>query len=724
MTFRPIPNPYIVGNPVEDQRMFFGREDDFSYIRTKVTGRDQGGMIVLCGTRRSGKTSILFQILQGRLGSGFVPVLMDLQSVDVRDDSAFVARLVGLIREAVGDRVPAGAFNPASDDFGDVAYAFRFFCRQVQDALGSTSLVVMFDEYELFETNIDEGRLSTRLLDLLGETIRGDSGFFFLFTGSDKLESRNPAYWSGSLGRSLHRRISFLSRPDALRLISEPVAGHVEFDHGVAERILSLGGGQPFYTQVLCQTLVDNLNEKEKNRATDGDVADVIQEIVDNPLPHMIFTWGDLSDAEKVALAALGEINREDHEPRRAEDILAFLKEEKTGITLAEDTLNEALERLFQNDLLLKEEDGDRFSFKMELWRYWVVRMHSIWQALDEIMAEGRKPGPGIIRLARRRIQRIGLALAGVIIVGIPFVLQTLKPAEIVLEPEVPDSTFVNIVTDPPGARVFVDNYELGVAPLDSARVEVGRSGLRYELEGFHSLTDSADFLVDTLMSLSAVLAELQGSLRVESQPPGASIRFEGEDTGHVTPHEWTGLSVNENYELELRMSGYLPARYQNLQLFPDSLVVVGHTFSKITHPLTLATDPQGAEIILDGRPLGPSPKTLARVTEGAHRLVCRLEGYHEIDRTFEVPVPGNRMDVALEALPPGHLILKALPYADMFIGGEQVQTAKMFHRTILPVGEYEVELIHPHFGSFRRSIRIDSGDTTIVDHDFRRSGP
>ena len=102
--FRPIHNPYIVGNPIKDQNMFFGREDDFNYIRQKVTsGQQEGGLLVLCGGRRSGKTSILFQIMNGRLGDEFVPVLIDMQAMTVENDLDFLIKLAEGIVHAIGD---------------------------------------------------------------------------------------------------------------------------------------------------------------------------------------------------------------------------------------------------------------------------------------------------------------------------------------------------------------------------------------------------------------------------------------------------------------------------------------------------------------------------------------------------------------------------------------------------------------------------------------------
>ena len=70
--FKPIPNPYIVGNPIKTKDMFYGRQDDFDFIKRKLQAGNQSFIIVFCGERRSGKTSILFQILNGELGPSFL----------------------------------------------------------------------------------------------------------------------------------------------------------------------------------------------------------------------------------------------------------------------------------------------------------------------------------------------------------------------------------------------------------------------------------------------------------------------------------------------------------------------------------------------------------------------------------------------------------------------------------------------------------------------------
>jgi len=78
-------NPYIVGNPIKTREMFFGREDDFQYVERKIGAARTNQVLVFCGERRSGKTSILFQILNGRLGERFLPVLVDMQMIGCYD---------------------------------------------------------------------------------------------------------------------------------------------------------------------------------------------------------------------------------------------------------------------------------------------------------------------------------------------------------------------------------------------------------------------------------------------------------------------------------------------------------------------------------------------------------------------------------------------------------------------------------------------------------------
>ncbi len=719
-----IPNPYIAGNPIKDRKLFFGREDDFAYIRQKVGGSRKGGLFVLCGTRRSGKTSILFQILGGRLGKDFVPVLIDMQSMTVNNDAEFLARLAQELVAAVDlpeivyeqDFVVPAAKNPGT--------AFQHLVEKIDARLQGRKLILMFDEYELIETHLNQGRLTGDILNLLANWTERREGVYVIFTGSHKLESRVRRYWERFLGKALHRRISFLSKGDTLRLIHEPVAGSVTYGAGVAEEIYALTAGQPFYTQVICQTLVDHLNESGKRDVTTKDSQLVADEIVDNPLPQMVFTWSSLTALEKLSLSLIATLSREPGDVVSATDIIEHAAAERIGYRLDQGELQEALERLFHQDLLNKDSSGEGYCFKMDLWRQWVTRMHSLWQVIDEVTRAGRDLGEGIVPLAsssRRRTVLIGAA-AIALIVGAGAIYDRVmrrdqNPSAIV--PAARDSTLLSVQTQPAAAAVFLGSQWIGRSPIEDAVVPAERLPLRIELAGYKEFIDTLDLSKDEPLKRAVSLEQRCGRLQVTSDPPGARVSLDGGDLLRRSPCLLESLSVMDLHGMELRLTGYETAYFNAIQIREDSTIALHHDFAPTTHPLTVRSDPEGALFYLDGKHRGRTPWVLEAVTQGAHGLEIRKQGFATVHRVLTIPVADNLLEVVLIPLPPGELIFQVVPYADLWIDGTLHEEGAVYYAVALTEGTYEIELRHPHYETVHRVIEVRSGETTTLQHDF-----
>lgn len=720
--FRPIPNPYIVGNPIEDRRMFFGRVEDFEFINKKVTGNRKGGIIVLCGSRRSGKTSILFQIKGGRLGEKFIPVLVDMQSITTQNNSEFLQTLAAEIASALGEND-----SLVTDDFlhrlsTNPLLAFNEFTVKVSENLGDRNLILMFDEYELFESHIENDRFSADILNLLAYWMESTDGIFFLFTGSDKLEERDPVYWDSFLGKALHRRISFLRRGDAMRLIHDPVEGLVEYEEGVDDLIIDLTAGQPFYTQVLCQSIVDHLNESGKNTVSADDIETVVEEIIDNPLPQMIFSWSSLGQMERISLSIIADLTQDDPSPVTPARIMEFAEKEKIGYRLDPNKINETVERLFYMDFVEKAPNNEGYLFKMTLWRRWAVRMHSIWQVLDEIASEDGGLEEGIEAVSRRRRNiTLGVA-AAVVVVGASLIYSWYatekgRKASYVAPP---DSTTLTVITQPAGADIFLDRTLVGQSPV-TAGVPAGSSALRISLAGYREFEDSLLLEKDKPVSRTFRLTELTGSLAIGSNPPGAMITLDGAETGLTTPEKFDSLSVNRIHAVRLSLPGYYARDLDGIELYADSTVTVSHDFSRVVHPLTVISSPQGASIILDGIDRGVSPVSIRAVEEGRHELAARLAGHYETRKTIEVPAGNNQISVTLEPLPPGTLIVEILPYAELWIDGELKERDALNYRIELRPGTHTIELRHPDFGTVTESVEIPSGKIVTKKYNLEK---
>ncbi|MEM7537915.1 MAG: hypothetical protein AAF639_37440 [Chloroflexota bacterium] len=71
-------NPYIAGNPINDQDRFIGRADVMRET-LRVLRNPNTNAIVLHGQRRIGKTSILLRLDKDLAGEDYAPTYFDLQ---------------------------------------------------------------------------------------------------------------------------------------------------------------------------------------------------------------------------------------------------------------------------------------------------------------------------------------------------------------------------------------------------------------------------------------------------------------------------------------------------------------------------------------------------------------------------------------------------------------------------------------------------------------------
>jgi hypothetical protein len=722
--FKPISNPYIVGNPIRDPHMFFGREDDFAYVKNKFAGTKEGGMIVLCGARRSGKTSILFQILGGRLGPDFLPVLIDMQSMAIRNDQDMLAKIAQEVAAAIDHpAVNLAVFEAGAEE--NPYTAFEDLARAVNRELSDKRLVLMFDEYELFETNIDSGIISTRILNLLANLIE-HKRIFVVFTGSDNLEARNKPYWQIFLSKALHRRISFLSRRDTLRLATEPLKDMVHYAEGIPGQVFELTAGQPFYTQVLCQSLVDRLNELHRYGVVAEDIRAVVDEIIENPLPQMIFSWNALSDLEKLSLSIAAELGTDGSRPVSGRDIIGYLERENVGYRLDPNELNKALENLFHCDVLQKQAGGDAYTFKMDLWRFWVKRMHSVWQVIDEMERSTEGPvGKGITSEDMTRRSRLRLilitAVALAIIAPVIYWLVTLGPRRAAAPAA--ETTLLSVATTPGQASIRVGDQYIGRSPIVEANIPVGERLLTIELAGYRTLIDTILLEEKVPLDLTYRLAEISGGLSITSRPSGAEILVDGHRLDRTTPAVVASLSAREIHTVELKLAGYATHRFDGVRLRADSISTLNHVFSKMTGSLSIVTNPAGAEVRLDGQPVETTPCNLRDITYGPHSLILSKEGYLDHEQEVDVSSPTGKVEISLDLLPPGTVVFNIQPYADVYIDGELVKRDVTYHEITLAPGAHEIELRHPQFGVHRQEIRLESDESLTVQHRFSSPG-
>ncbi|MGC1123136.1 MAG: ATP-binding protein [Candidatus Methanofastidiosia archaeon] len=373
------PNPYVAGSPLRSGEMFFGRTDVFDYLSTRLKS-GPGVAIVLYGQRRTGKTSVLFRIKEGRLGSEFIPIFIDIQAIPSKNDRQLLCKVAGCMIEALGDYELESSleslqcmkkFREEDKWINNDPYStFDSFLESCLQLSGEKCLLVMFDEYDRLAAMI---RDKNELLEITGyfrNWMQMKKGFSFIFAGTHELE-KLESYWSLLFNGALYRKISALEKEDALALMKRPVRGLVRYSTEAREEILHLTSCNPWLLQLMLQCLVDHVNIKRNYRITSEDIEFVVSDLIKNSPPHFTNLWEDSQDLEKVVLSAAAGFPLESIEISR-EEILTELAQ--TG--LGDKEAKEILEELVRKDILERSRTGNTYFFGLELYRHWIAYHH------------------------------------------------------------------------------------------------------------------------------------------------------------------------------------------------------------------------------------------------------------------------------------------------------------------------------------------------------------
>ena len=390
--YREIPNPYMAGRPIRERDMFFGREDVFAFIKDRFSRNTKDIHIVLCGDRRTGKTSILHQIVYGQLGEDFIPVLIDIQlmaGVDTHDFFRIIAQKVNDAHKATvvlpeEDRAGLDKLHANMEDKSKSAYqSFTDFLTRVALTLEGKYIIFLIDEYELLEKKVEKGHITDEIYTYLRGLMQMDN-LAFIFSGSRKFEGQASKKWAFMLNMAEAIEVSFLNRKNAIALITEPVGDYMQYKRKALALVLRLTAGHPYFTQSLCSQIVEDMNDKQQNRVKVEYVDEACHDVVENPPPHLAHIWGELTSEEKIMVALLADALPDKLSYVTVDDII--LNQSHYGLESDRASISKAVAQLMIKEYLVEEKPGaEAYRFRMDLIRSWLQSEHTIWGVLKEV---------------------------------------------------------------------------------------------------------------------------------------------------------------------------------------------------------------------------------------------------------------------------------------------------------------------------------------------------
>jgi HEAT repeat protein len=367
-------NPYIVGMPVRESQMFFGRQDLFEWVRDNVSGAYQEQPLLLYGERRMGKTSLLYQLQINPPTPQHICLLFDLQLFAY---VLTVNELLFELAETISRRLAHYDIDvaiPEEAAFRANAHrAFLGYADHLDEHLGDRRIVIMMDEFGVLMDKVRNKVFDASIFDYLRGLTQRSRKFTFLFTGAYEVRRMQKDFSSILFNMPKVRKISYLTDGDANALIVEPVRGLIEYHPLVIQRIRNVTACHPYFIQYICQELVRLAQREQSNYVELSDVDAVVQEVVRDATGNIENSiYNDLTDDEKLVLAALAHVTDEVRVFVLPGDIANMLERRRLG--MSRESILESLRTLGERDLVIETRIGQqlRYSFRMGLVRMWL----------------------------------------------------------------------------------------------------------------------------------------------------------------------------------------------------------------------------------------------------------------------------------------------------------------------------------------------------------------
>jgi hypothetical protein len=222
----------------------------------------------------------------------------------------------------------------------------------------------------------------------------------------------------------------------------------------------------------------------------------------------------------------------------------------------------------------------------------------------------------------------------------------------------------VSVESEPEGATVWIGTNQLGATPLLTLR-PAGETTFHFELTGFDP-TNETLLVVDakTGQKIRPSLQSSNGTFNLMSDPVNAKI-FDagGRELGQTGPGRPVAVSTNPgSYQFFARLEG-LGEVTANLTV--GKREKKEHTFLFDYGSVRLESDPPGATISMNGKPLGATPKTF--VQKPGTKVSYEIAALNYLPKIREVTVQSREYDksevatlekepvsVALASDPPG----------------------------------------------------------------------
>ncbi len=185
----------------------------------------------------------------------------------------------------------------------------------------------------------------------------------------------------------------------------------------------------------------------------------------------------------------------------------------------------------------------------------------------------------------------------------------------------------ISVNSTPQGAEIFINGKDTGLkTPSKVKETQAGTYEVTVKKAGYESATKTVNLKNGETVSVNFELKAPGGYLSIVSHPGGAEIFIDGHNKGIKTPNMIKNVPAGA-HTVTLKKAGYKSATVK-VEVNAGKTVSVDLSLQKVVYTLKVMSNPQGAEIFINGKDTGFKTPHDFTLSFGQFTVELKKDGY------------------------------------------------------------------------------------------------
>lgn len=300
------------------------------------------------------------------------------------------------------------------------------------------------------------------------------------------------------------------------------------------------------------------------------------------------------------------------------------------------------------------------------------------------------------------------LIISIIIISGISlFFFLKLKPQNVNNNQQIIYGSLI-IKSKPEGLDIFIDGNSTGYkTPYQFNNL----SPKNYDIEVKYKNQTKKEFI--TLKSgeskeINFVFEEeIYANLKIESEPNGAKIFIDENDTGFITPHEFNDILIG-NHTIKIMLEGYEDYILTTYVSNPKEIKITLIKKEEKYGVMKIKSNPPECEVYINNEYKGKSPMEI-NLVKGKYKVKLKHKEYEDWENEFNIEenketlIEANLKKIVTESY--GTLIVNSTPKANVYIDGILKGQTPLSLK--LKEGSYKIKIYIEGYETYEKNINI-----------------